>query len=243
MARAKLLRQYLSDYNRKLGKEQGAYEDRYAAYEGQYDQYAQQANAYNQAIEQFNANTRGLTPGDIYQGEGGNLLTIDKRGNTVNYTTPQYWGAQSSQPYKATDGLWYVDQDTTQRDESGQPAVTGYDWQTGEPIYAKVTTTPVYLPVKAFHPGTAPVAPATPAPPEEVRKPNLTQNDYKEIANPGQTQGQLAMQAARGYLGKSELAAENDPSSQNSAFTNLKGDDPNGLKAKGLVAQAIAGEI
>ena len=238
MARATLLRQYLTDYNRKLGKEQDAYEDRYAAYEGQYDQYAQQANAYNQAIDQFNANTRGLTPGDIYQGENGTLMEIGYEGNPVTYTVPQ-----SSKPYKASNGLWYVDVDTTQRDEWGQPAVTGYDRQTGEPIYAQPRTQPAYIPVKAFHPGATPTAPATPAPPEDVREPNLTQNDIKEITNPGLNQGQLAMQAARGYLGKSELAAENDPGSQNSAFTNLKGDDDLNLKAKGLVAQAIAGQI
>lgn len=237
MPRATLLRQYLTDYNRKLGKEQGAYEDRYAAYEGQYDQYAQQANAYNQAIEQFNANTSGLTPGDIYQGENGTLMEIGYEGNPVTYTGPQ-----SSQPYKAADGLWYVDMDTTQRDGWGQPAFIGYD-ELGNPKYAQPSTQPVYLPVKAFHPGAAPTAPATPAPPEDVRKPNLTQNDIKEITNPGLNQGQLAMQAARGYLGKSELAAENDPGSQNSAFTNLKGDDDLNLKAKGLVAQAIAGQI
>lgn len=234
MANAKLLRQYLSDYNKKLGKEQGAYEDRYDAYKGQYDQYAQQATAYNQAIDRFNAAGAAMTPGDIWQDETGKLMQYDKKGNPVTYT--------SGQPYKAADGLWYVDRDATPRDGWGQPVVTGYDDQ-GAPIYAKEATTPVYLPVKAFHPGAAPVAPATPTPPAEIKPPNLTQNDYKEIANPGQTQGQLAMQAARGYLGKSELAAENDPSSQNSAFANLKGDDPNGLKAKGLVARSIAGEI
>ena len=222
MANARLLRQHLSDYNKKLGKEQGAYQDRYAAYKGQYDQYAQQAAAYNQKIEQFNANTSGLKVGDIYQGENGTLMEIDHEGNPVNYMP-------GSSPYKGGGGRWYRDARQQSWDEYGnlvEQVVTG-----------------IRVPVKAFHPGAGPTAPATPAAPEEIKPPSFTVNDLQEMANPGQTQAELAMSAARGYLGKSQLAAENDPGSRNSAFADLKGDDPNQLKERGLVAQALAGQI
>lgn len=246
MANARLLRQYIGDYNKKLAAEQGAYEDRYAGYKTQYDTYTQQAQAYNQQIDQFNAAGAAMTPGDIWQDETGKLMQYDKKGNPVAYGGPggsftDEFGTTitAGTPYRAANGAWYYDvmQTTAGTDAS-------YD-EYGQPIPAKPGTTKVdtrYIPVKAFHPGAAPTAPAEPAPPGEVREPNLTQNDVKEMQNPGQNQAELAMSAARGYIGKSQLAAENDPS-KNSAFANLAGDDPNNLKEKGVLARVVAGQL
>lgn len=248
MANARLLRQYIGDYNKKLAAEQGAYEDRYAGYKTQYDQYAAQAQAYNQQIDQFNAAGAAMTPGDIWQDETGKLMQYDKKGNPVAYGGQSLGGFADEYghtltygtPYKASNGLWYYD---VMQTSPGSPG--GYD-EYGQPIPAKPgTTTKVdtaYIPVKAFHPGTAPVAPAEPAAPAEVKPPNFTVNDVKELVEPGQNQAQLAMSAARGYIGKSELAAENDPS-KNSAFANLAGDDPAGLKEKGVLSRVIAGQL
>ena len=222
MANARLLRQYIGDYNKKLAAEQGAYEDRYAGYKTQYDAYTQQANAYNQKIEQFNAGTRAMVPGDVYQDESGGLKRVGESG-AVEVFTGQMIQGQNYPTYKAKDGNWYIDSpNDLENPDAG--------------------TTPIQIVLKGSHPGAAPTAPAEPAPPAEVKQPNLTQNDIKEMQNPGLNQAQLAMSAARGYIGKSELAGDVAPTS-NSAFANLKGDDPNQLKDKGLLAQAVAGQI
>lgn len=247
MANARLLRQYIGDYNKKLAAEQGAYEDRYAGYKTQYDQYAAQAQAYNQRIDQFNAAGAAMTPGDIWQDETGKLMQYDKKGNPVAYGgsggsfADEYGNTTTmTAPYRAANGAWYYD---VMQTSPGSPG--GYD-EYGQPIPAKPgTTTKVdtqYIPVKAFHPGAAPTAPAEPAAPAEVKPPNLTQNDIKEMQNPGLNQAELAMSAARGYIGKSQLASENDPS-KNSAFANLAGDDPNNLKEKGVLARVVAGQL
>lgn len=222
MANARLLRQYIGDYNKKLAAEQGAYEDRYAGYKTQYDAYTQQVNAYNQKIEQFNAGTRAMVPGDVYQNEVGVLLRVDDNGSTAPFAGQNIFG-QNYPTYRGKDGNWYIDlPNDLESPDAG--------------------TTPMQIALKGVHPGAAPTAPAEPAAPAEVRQPNLTQGDVREMQNPGLDQAQLAMSAARGYIGKSALAGDAAPTS-NSAFANLKGDDPNQLKDKGLLAQAVAGQI
>lgn len=253
-ASAKLLRQYQADYQKKLAKEQGAYEDRYAGYKTQFDQYARQATAYNQKIDQFNAAGAAMTPGDIYQNESGTLTQFDENGNPVAYGGPgggpgDWFGDEfgttgttitTGTPYRATNGAWYYD---VMQTTAGTPE--SYD-EYGQPIATTPgTTTKVdtkYIPVKAFHPGVAPSAPADPALPNQVRAPSFTVGDIREMTTPGQDQAGLAMSAARGYIAKSQLAAENDPG-KNSAFANLAGDDPNNLKQAGVLSRVIAGQL
>ena len=163
-----------------------------------------------------------MVPGDVYQNEAGVLLRVDDNGSTAPFAGQNILG-QNYPTYQGKDGNWYIDlPNDLESPDAG--------------------TTPMQIALKGVHPGAAPTAPAEPAPPAEVREPNLTQNDVKEMQNPGQNQAELAMSAARGYIGKSQLASENDQS-RNSAFANLAGDDPAGLKEKGTLARAIAGQI
>lgn len=238
MAKARLLRQYLTDYNREV---KGANKD----YKEQYATYKTAAEAYNQKITKFNSDAQGMTPGDIYQNEQGTLTQFDKKGNPVAYSSPQLgWGypdesgatTTTTAPYKGADGLWY--QDVMQTTAGTEASYDEY----GQPIPAKPGTTTkvdtVYIPVKAFHPGTAPTAPA-----QEVPKaPTFTVNQLEEMANPSNSAAEINRAQAFGYSGKSALVAERDPT-KNSAFANLGGDDPNNLKEKGVLARAIAGEI
>jgi hypothetical protein len=235
LAKARLLRQYLADYNKQLAKAQGEYLDRYEAYKGQYDQYAQQENAYNQQIEQYNAVMKaGLSPGSIFEDESG-LKTVDQKGNVVpyqSYTPPilAEIGVQSNQPYKI-NGNWFID-----------VAKESVDYSNPDNPQTITTTERQWIPVVAQHPGAAPTAPAEPAAPTEVKKPNLTQGDIREMQNPGLDQAALAQQAARGYLGKSALAGDT-PTTRNSAFANLGGDDPNQLHDAGILARTLAGQL
>lgn len=237
MAKARLLRQYLTDYNREV---KGANKD----YKEQYATYKTAAEAYNQKIAKFNSDAQGMTPGDIYQNEQGTLTQFDKKGNPVAYGGPSLGGFADEYgntltygtPYKAANGLWYYDVMQTTAGTEGS-----YD-EYGQPIPAKPgTTTKVdtaYIPVKAFHPGTAPTAPA-----QEVPKaPTFTVNQLEEMANPSNSAAEINRAQAFGYTGKSALVAERDPT-KNSAFANLGGDDPNNLKEKGVLARAVAGEI
>lgn len=235
MPNARLLRQYLTDYNREV---QGANKD----YKEQYATYKTAIEGYNAQIAKFNSDAQGMTPGDIYQNEQGTLTQFDKKGNPAAYSLPQLgWGYPDESgtttsvgaPYKAADGLWYYDITTT---TPGQ----GTNLITGEPNPATTTVSKQYIPVKAFHPGTysGPQAPKQ----EEPKAPTFTVNQLEEMAHPTQNQAGVAKAQALGYSGNPSLVAERDPS-RNSAFANLKDDDPNQLKAKGVLARAIAGEI
>lgn len=234
MPNARLLRQYLTDYNREV---QGANKD----YKEQYATYKTAIEGYNAQIAAFNAAAQGMTPGDIYQNEQGGLTQFDDKGNPVAYSSAYpSWGYDESgsttsagAPYKAADGLWYYDITTT---TPGQ----GTNLITGEPNPSTTTVSKQYIPVKAFHPGTysGPQAPKQ----EEPKAPTFTVNQLEELASPTQNQAGVVKAQALGYSGNSSLVAERDPS-RNSAFANLKDDDPNQLKAKGVLARAIAGEI
>lgn len=235
MARAKLLRQYIEDYQRKVAGVNEQVEAANAQYQSAYQGYVDRANAYNQQIEQYNAVMKaGLSPGSIFEDATG-LKVVDKKGNVVpyqSYTPPilAEVGVRSDQPYKI-NGNWFID---VPKDS--------VDYSNPDNPQTITTTERQWIPVVAQHPGEAPTAPAEPTPPAEVKKPNLTQNDMREIQNPGLDQAGLAQQAARGYLGKSALVAERDPT-KNSAFANLSGDDPNQLHDAGILARTLAGQL
>lgn len=78
---------------------------------------------------------------------------------------------------------------------------------------------------------------------EEVKAPSFTLNQIEQMQNPTENQAGMAMSQAKGYTGNSALVAEQDGNSRNSAFNNLSGDDPRGLKDKGVLTRAIAGEL
>jgi len=75
--------------------------------------------------------------------------------------------------------------------------------------------------------------------PQAARTPNLTVSDIRELADPGQNQASLSMLAAKGIIGKSQLAG--DYYSKNSAFNDPK--DQNNLKQHGVLARTLGGQL
>lgn len=109
-------------------------------------------------------------------------------------------------------------------DDNGQPIMTTIP---GEKIYANSPTT---LPT--------PVAPQqSVAPP----LPNLTNNDYKVMADPGTDPAGVVRANNKGYTGNSEIAAMNDTPMRNSAFADPA--DPQGLKERGILARVMGGQL
>lgn len=92
-----------------------------------------------------------------------------------------------------------------------------------------------------------PAVPVTPTPitapaiPEEIKAPNLTVSNTRELMNPGQNQAQLGMQSAKGILGKSELAGDQQAAMRGSAFADPN--DPQGLKERGVLARVMGGQL
>ncbi len=117
----------------------------------------------------------------------------------------------------------------------------GYSLVNGVVKYGN-TPQPVHV-YPALAAGT-PAAP--PAPSEEnIKVPplGLTLKQEHELVAPSANPVELERGANVGFLRKSELADNPAaPTEKNSAFFNLKGDDPNGLKDSGILARTIAGQ-
>lgn len=117
-------------------------------------------------------------------------------------------------------------------DELGRPVVDVMgtpvmETKPGEKVYA---SRPTSLPT--------PVAPAQAVAP---RAPNLTNNDYRAMRDPGTDQAGVAKANALGYTGKSELAGDAGGAMRNSAFADPA--DPNGLKDRGILARVMGGQL
>ncbi len=235
MARVRLLRQQLEDYNKQAVASGKEYDQRYADYQTQFNAYGEATNQYNAGVEAFNA--AGARAGDIFQNEQGTLSQYDNNGNPLPFMDNQApMGDESggsttfSKPYKNDQGLWVYDTTYTAsngRTEDGQ-VVPGQTYTQTNPIA-----------VKAYHPGVAPTAPAEPAPPTDVRPPNFTQSDLAELRNPSQDAAGLQMMMNKGLIGKSELA--DNERSKGSAFADPN--DPNNLKDSGILARVLGGQL
>ena len=129
-------------------------------------------------------------------------------------------GRQPDQTVQATDP------DTGQPavDINGNPLMTT---QVGRNIYADKPSEVVV--------GEAPAQTVAP------RSPNLTNNDYKALANPGTDPAGVVRDNNKGYTGNSTIAALNDTPMRNSAFSDPE--DPQGLKERGILARTLGGQL
>lgn len=74
----------------------------------------------------------------------------------------------------------------------------------------------------------------------EPKQPNLTVSNINELKSPSSDQAGLALQAAVGLQGKSQLAGDVD-NSKVSAFADPE--DPNNLAERGILARTLAGQL
>jgi hypothetical protein len=242
MSRAKLLRQYLQDYNRKLNKADDIYREQYGAYKAQAEEY----NAFVESVKAGQQQGIGeYAPGaytvlkgytDSSGQPGFTAAYADKKGNPqmagpVVDKLPDAPGGLNGVYLKNPDGTatfhtWGGGTDFLGNplvDENGNPVASG--WQRSS-ITARVMD-PSYI-----------QAPTQKAP----RAPTFTQNQLQEMQNPTDDPAAIVKANALGYTGNPRLKAD-EPASRNSAFTNLIGNDPNSLREKGVLARTLAGDI
>ena len=78
------------------------------------------------------------------------------------------------------------------------------------------------------------------ADPRLARGPNFTMAEEKLLENPAYDQSGVALAEAYGVPARSEIAGMEE-AGRNSPFFNLQGDDPKGIKGKGILAQVLGG--
>lgn len=245
MSRAKLLRQYLTDYNKKVEKADDIYREQYGIYKGKAEDYNAFVNSVKAgqqyAVGEYAPGAYTMLKGysDSNGQAGLTAVSADKRGN------PQMAGALVDQLPADNGGILngvYV------RNSDG--TATYHQWDAGytapsmgsdndpapqaprAPGWVATTNTARIMDNSGI------VAPEQNPPPE----PRFTLNEIAEMNNPTDDAAGVAKAQALGYSGNSRLKGD-EPASRNSAFSNLGGDDPNNLKDKGVLARAIAGEI
>ena len=226
MARVKLLRQSLEDYNKKIMAGDAEYQSAYGVYSGKTDAYNAQINAFNQEL-------KGLDAGEIIQDADGGLQQLDPKRGLIRYTGPTVdafsQGPQPGPAYQDKGGGWFYDTPVLINDAT-------YDDAGNQISPAQYGTRKTSIPVEVAHPGTAPAAPTQGAVP---RIPNLTQGDIRELQNPGLDQAGMQMMANKGIIGKTELAGLDQ--SKISAFADPE--DPNNLKEAGILARTLGGQL
>lgn len=183
--------------------------------------YAQAAGPYNAAIESIRAGTPYAirNPDGTVQIVGGATETGDLQLlNTKVATSPPknkggFGGLSTGTKMYALDGSGNVRQYWMDIGGSGMK------------IYSSKTTTP-FMPDR----------------PElvEPKQPNLTVSNINELKSPSSDQAGLALQAAVGLQGKSQLAGE-VANSRISAFADPE--DPNDMASRGILARTLAGQL
>lgn len=237
MARAKLLRQYIEDYQRKVAGVNEQVEAANAQYQSAYQGYADRANAYNAWVDQVKAGGDR----DYFKMEDGTWRYMTGRDGQLQAIAP---GGRTAPPtynaiYDSADQLKASRATGYNLVRNPDGTVTPYQTISGR---GGLT----YNPMNNTYGATGRLgefneqAPAAPVAPEPVRAPNLTRSNMKEMANPGLSQGQLALTRAQGFEGKSELRGD-EMAAPTSAFANQ--DDPNNLKEKGILARVMGGEL
>ena len=185
--------------------------------------YAQAAGPYNAAIESIRAGTPYAirNPDGTVQIVGGATETGDLQLlNTKVATSPpknkgDFGGLSTGTKMYALDGSGNVRQYWMDIAPGGS----------GMKVYSSKTTTP-FMPDR----------------PElvEPKQPNLTVSNINELENPSADQAGLALQAAVGLQGKSQLAGE-VANSKVSAFADPE--DPNDIASRGILARTLAGQL
>lgn len=249
MSRARLLRQYLTDYNRKVEKADDIYKEQYGAYKAKADEYNAFVNSVKagqqQAVGEYAPGTYTMLKGytDSNGQPGITAVSADKRGN------PQMSGALVDKLPAEQTGLngvylkngdgtatfytWDTGFTTTATDNGGGDGGTGFSTvQAGSPGWVATSYRARVMDNSGI------VAPEQVAP----KEPTFTLNQIKEMENPTDDAAGIAKAQALGYSGNPRLIAD-QAASRNSAFANIAGDDPNNLKEKGVLARAVAGEI
>lgn len=248
MSRVTLLRQTLADYNKKVQSADSMYREQYSAYGAKIDDYNNFLNSVKagqqQAVGEFSPGLYTVLKG--YSDDKGEVgLTAayaDKQGN------PQMSGALVSElPKDNADGaagVYLKNADGTATFhtwDSGQNYVAGSGGDGGSDGQVVQDGTPGWVAsgntLRVMNPDTI-IAPEQ----MKLQAPSLTLGDMEELQNPTDDQAGIAKANALGYSGNSKLVAD-EPTSRNSAFFNIAGDDPNGLKDKGILARTLAGEL
>lgn len=238
MSRAKLLRQYLQDYNRKVGKADDIYREQYNAYKMKAEEY----NAFvtsvkagqQQAVGEYAPGAYTLLKG--YTDDQGQVgLTAayaDKKGN------PQMAGALVD---KLPDGNSAGLNGVYLKGANG--TATFHTWNSGADMLGNTLegVTPGWQNT-GYSARVMDNSGITPPTQDAPRAPSFTQGQIKEMENPTDDAVGMAKANALGYTGNARLKGD-EPASRNSAFANLSGGDPNNLKDKGVLARALAGEI
>lgn len=184
--------------------------------------YAQAAEPYNAAIESIRAGTPYAirNPDGTVQIVGGATKTGDLQLlNTKVASSPpkrkgDFGGLSTGTKMYALDGSGNVRQYWMDIAPGG-----------GTKIYSSKATTP-FMPDR----------------PElvEPKQPNLTVSNINELKSPSSDQAGLALQAAVGLQGKSQLAGDVE-NSKVSAFADPE--DPNNLAERGILARTLAGQL
>ncbi len=211
MANVRLLRQSIQDYQ----------ED----YEKAYDQYSNEFNAerakeaanvkaYNDAIAAAEASK---TPLAVDTGSGYKLIGTGGDGRLVPLVPDLKRNRGDFVFTRLPDGRLQLNR----YDGGGGWGGGGY--------------APVELPIASLEKLPPVVMPKEPG---EGKVPNITASNARELMNPGQNQANLALQAAKGILGKSELTGDQQPAMRGSAFA-----DPQGLKERGVLARVMSGQL
>ena len=275
MAKAKLLRQYLEDYNRKV---LGANEE----YQGRYDAYKSKVEAYNAAgadYEAFYNRVRNSQDTGVLEYEPGVWAQVgghegelafsnrDKKGNpydsgglyssvdelNAQATTnsglmgengPIFMGVQTAY-VRNPDGTVskYVPQQTpiSYVDANGNPVDPNFMGENGTSGLTQVGGNYQYVNQGNFRVLAPPSAEGIvePEAAQEVRAPNLTQSDIRELRNPSQDAAGVQAGINKGLIVKSELA--DNERSKVSAFADPE--DPNNLKDAGILARVLGGQL
>lgn len=247
MSRAKLLRQYLTDYNRKVTKADDIYREQYETYKAKADEYNAFVNSVKagqqQAVGEYAPGSYTMLKGytDNNGQPGITAVSADKSGN------PQLAGAlvdKLPNGPAGLNGVYLKNPDGTatfytyQAPSAGGWISDGTDGGGGTQVEATPGGWQKSDYTARIMDNSGIVAPEQHAP----KAPTFTQNQIREMENPTDDAAGIVKANALGYTGNPQLKGD-QPASRNSAFANLGGDDPNNLKDKGVLARAIAGEI
>jgi hypothetical protein len=288
MAKAKLLRQYLEDYNRKAGAANEEYQQRYDAYKGQVDAYNAAGEEYQAWVNQIKyGQSTGLskTEEGLYAQLGshdGDFAWSNRNKQGKPYDARALYGSmaelealgpgQMGQDYGSEYGPSWVPNEGWVRNADGtatkytgsgevvklNPGDSGYaeplpdytgngnssGWRLpdGTVVYqdpnvqtrASWVAGPTLRVVEFNNP-----QPTEPVASEEIRAPNLTQSDIRELRNPSQDAAGVQAGINKGLIVKSELA--DNERSKVSAFADPE--DPNNLKDAGILARVLGGQL
>ena len=231
MANVRLLRQSIEDYQKK-------YNATNKNYKGAYDKYVADFNAVKAETEAYNAAVSAAASGGDqvwlpYKG-GYNLF-----GGIDGTLHPVYTGV---------DGGMVLNPVSTLPDKNAAGSNTVMV-RNGDSIvvYSRLDASQDWHPISA--PGSEsfkllsdpPAAPVAPAEPEKIEAPRLTTSNSQELQNPSENQAGLQLQAAKGILGKSNLAGDRPEAMRNSVFADPE--DPQGLKDRGVLARVLGGQL